>query len=113
MLFMDNRNPSGAIRLKCLNCCLDSSHEVKLCSCENICVLHPFRTGKAIKGASKLKAIRQYCLGCGEGTHKAVQKCQFTDCPLYPYRFGKNPNRKRNLTDEERKNIAERLQKKS
>lgn len=33
-----------AIRLKCLDCCCGSSHEVKLCPCTK-CPLYPFREG--------------------------------------------------------------------
>lgn len=38
-------NPMKAIRLKCLDCCCDSSNEVKLCTSVN-CSLYPFRLGK-------------------------------------------------------------------
>ena len=38
-------NPMKAIRLKCLDCCGDSSNEVKECPCVK-CALHPFRLGK-------------------------------------------------------------------
>ena len=34
------------IRLKCLDCCNGSSNEVKLCTCDKTCFLHPFRCGK-------------------------------------------------------------------
>lgn len=34
------------------------------------------------------------------------------DCPLYPYRMGKSPNRKpRILTDEEREQLRQRMAK--
>jgi len=98
-----------AIRTKCLDCCLGSKNEVKLCASERICALHPLRLGKPVEGMSRLKVIREYCLGCGEGTSKAVNECEFTDCPLYAYRLGKNPNRKLKLTDEQRKDRANRL----
>lgn len=38
-------SPIKAIRAKCLDCCCDSSNEVKLCPAEG-CPLHPFRFGK-------------------------------------------------------------------
>lgn len=42
---MDERISRGkAIRLKCLDCCCGSAHEVKLCTVEK-CPLHPFRFG--------------------------------------------------------------------
>ena len=37
--------PLKAIRLKCLDCCRGSAHEVKMCPVEN-CPLHRFRLGK-------------------------------------------------------------------
>ena len=56
-----------------------------------------------------MKAIRANCLDCN-GTSNEVRLCPCTDCPLWPFRLGKNPNIKpRNLTDEQRKAAAERL----
>ena len=37
--------PLKAIRLKCLDCCCGSAHEVKMCPVKN-CPLHLFRLGK-------------------------------------------------------------------
>ena len=56
-----------------------------------------------------MKAIRAKCLECN-GTANEVKLCPCTDCALWPFRLGKNPNIKpRNLTDEQRKAAAERL----
>ncbi len=44
-----------------------------------------------------LKAIRDKCLDCCCGSQGEVAKCTATDCPLWPYRMGKNtlrPKRK-------------------
>jgi len=42
-----------------------------------------------------LKAIRKKCLKwCSNNSYKEVECCPIKDCPLYPYRFGKNPARK-------------------
>ena len=38
-----------------------------------------------------IKAIRAKCLDCCCGQSNEVKLCPCTDCPLYPYRFGKNP----------------------
>jgi hypothetical protein len=38
-------SPLKAIRLKCLDCCCGSAHEVKLCTAEK-CPLYLFRLGK-------------------------------------------------------------------
>jgi hypothetical protein len=40
-----------------------------------------------------LKAIRQKCLDCMCNQRKEVELCPDEECPLYPYRLGKNPNR--------------------
>lgn len=40
-----------------------------------------------------LKAIRKKCLECCCGQYKEVRLCPAKDCSLYPFRFGKNPNR--------------------
>lgn len=37
--------PLKAIRLKCLDCCCGSAHEVRQCTAER-CSLYPFRLGK-------------------------------------------------------------------
>lgn len=40
-----------------------------------------------------LKAIRAKCLDCCCGNSAEVNRCPCTDCSLYVFRFGKNPNR--------------------
>lgn len=61
-----------------------------------------------------LKAIRLKCLDCCCGSSYEVEQCPCEDCTLYPFRFGKNPFRKkRELTEEQRKELAERLAKNS
>lgn len=41
-----------------------------------------------------------------------VAKCTCERCPIYPFRFGKNPFRAaRTMSDEQKANAAERLQK--
>lgn len=40
-----------------------------------------------------LRAIRVWCLDCSHWQPKEIRQCPSTKCPLYPYRFGKNPNR--------------------
>ena len=41
-----------------------------------------------------VKAIRAKCLECSNHHLKDIRGCLVTDCPLFPYRLGKNPNRK-------------------
>lgn len=62
------------------------------------------------KVLTPLRAIRQKCLDCSGGSVTEVDRCVIKDCPLYPYRKGKNPNRTpRVLTDEQRDMLRERL----
>lgn len=49
-----------------------------------------------------LAAIRAKCLDCCCDSPHEVKYCPAKDCRLYPFRFGKNPFVKRNLTEEER-----------
>ena len=57
-----------------------------------------------------LRAIRAKCIDCSAGSIKEVRECVMLDCPLYPYRLGKSPNRKpRILTDEEREALRQRM----
>jgi hypothetical protein len=43
---------------------------------------------------SPVKAIKKHCLDCSGNSKKEVRECIIQDCPLYPFRLGKNPNRK-------------------
>ena len=59
-----------------------------------------------------VKAIRAFCLECVGGSPYEVDKCPCSDCQLFPFRHGKNPFRtKRELTDEQKAVMAERLAK--
>jgi hypothetical protein len=69
-----------------------------------------------MKEITPMKAIRQKCLDCSCGSSEEVKKCFAKKCPLYQFRFGykldENGNkRKRDFTDEQRQEIAERLKK--
>lgn len=57
-----------------------------------------------------VKAIREKCLDCCCNNANEVSVCPAEDCPLYQFRFGKNPYRKkREYTEEQREEMAERL----
>lgn len=68
-------------------------------------------------GLTPIKAIRAYCLDCSCGSPSEVKGCprdgkRSALCPLYKYRTGHNPNiTRRELTEEQRQEIAERLRK--
>lgn len=64
------------------------------------------------KTMTPMKAIRAKCLDCCGGQYSEVKLCPATNCPLYDFRLGKNPNRKpRNLTEEQREALRERARK--
>ncbi len=44
--------------------------------------------------STPIKSIREKCLNCSAYQPKEVRLCPDTECPLFPYRLGKNPNRK-------------------
>lgn len=56
-----------------------------------------------------LKAIKENCINCSGDDHPT--RCTATSCPLYPFRLGKNPWTKRELTDEQREALRERFTK--
>lgn len=57
-----------------------------------------------------VKVIREKCLDCSNGSSNEVKLCPVKNCPLWEWRFGKNPYRKpRQLSDEQRAAIRERL----
>jgi hypothetical protein len=58
-----------------------------------------------------IKAIKAKCLDCCCGDKGEVKDCAVKDCPLWAYRLGKNPNRKRTLTDEQKEAAKIRLAK--
>lgn len=55
-----------------------------------------------------LRAIRLYCLDCCEGNRDEVGHCGAVSCPLFNFRTGKNPFRKK-MTEEQRIKNIERL----
>lgn len=59
-----------------------------------------------------LKAIRAKCLECCCDQVVEVRLCDMTDCPLWPFRMGRNPYRKkRTLTDEQKARLIGQLNK--
>ena len=59
---------------------------------------------------SPLKAIREKCLDCSNGSYKEVELCPIDYCPIYPFRFGKNPNMRRELTEDQLVELRNRAQ---
>ena len=56
-----------------------------------------------------VKVIRKYCLYCGNGQSNEVRDCEIIKCPLHEWRFGKNPFRHMNLSEEEKAIRGRRL----
>ena len=56
-----------------------------------------------------LRAIRLKCYDCSSYQSNEVRDCPVTTCPLYPFRLGKNPFRKKELTEEKRNELRERF----
>ena len=40
-----------------------------------------------------IKAIRKKCLDCTAGSRKEIRLCPAGECALYPYRFGRRPDK--------------------
>lgn len=47
-----------------------------------------------MKVLTPLKAIRSQCFECSGGSTLEIRNCAISDCPLFEFRFGKNPHRK-------------------
>ena len=47
-----------------------------------------------MKRLTPIKAIRAKCLDCSGFQPSEVRNCYITECPIFPYRMGKNPNRR-------------------
>ena len=61
---------------------------------------------------SPLKAIRAKCMDCSGNLREEIRNCPVKACDLWPYRFGKNPYRKkREISPEQRAQMAARLAK--
>lgn len=60
---------------------------------------------------SPLKQIRLYCLQCVCGSSDEVKRCSIKDCPLWSFRFGKNPFRtKRTVSEEQKEAFRSRME---
>jgi len=112
--------PLAATHQHCLWCCNGSALELRLCPAKS-CPLWEYRHGRkptaamlaeqggymmypledglsAVEfyknGGTALKAIKRYCLDCSGGSKSELRNCKWVTCPLHPFRFGTNPNRK-------------------
>lgn len=60
---------------------------------------------------SPLERIKLHCYYCSVFQLSEVKNCNNKHCALYEFRNGKNPFRKKELTDEQRQKLAERMRK--
>jgi len=65
-----------------------------------------------MKVKSPLKAIRNMCMQCNGGPENnswasETKNCVATTCAIYEFRSGHNPYLKRELSDEQRKELAD------
>ena len=75
-------------------------------------VKHTFlgKNGHETKMLNPLMACRQKCLECSAWQIVEVTECPAKDCALFPFRFGKDPGRKKRvLSEEELETLRERL----
>ena len=93
--------------MKTCACCGAVIPEGKEC-CPN-CLIY---VGDDVQKQSPLKAIKQYCYECSGENRAEVKRCSSPDCPLKPFRTGRNPfTKKREMTPEEKEQAIERLRK--
>lgn len=106
--------PRKAVKEFCLQCCNGSWNEVDLC-CSKSCVLWQHRKGKSVDNCGNAlkynaKLIKEYCLSCAENYAEIVE-CKCVNCAFWPFRLGQSPWRSRVMSEERKKEAAERLKK--
>jgi len=87
--------PKEAVLRFCRDC-VGNSQDIKNCQGNHLlsdkkkCPFFKYRLGK---GRPPLKAIREQCLFCMNGSYQLVKDCVSTNCAIHFYRHGNNPNR--------------------
>jgi len=92
--------PRQAIHCFCVEC-QGSAVEANRCH-TTLCEVWPHRKSKRDPGAphTPCKSIRLRCLDCVDQHPGSVRVCEITNCPLWPFRMGRNPNIRRRKTGE-------------
>ena len=70
---------------------------------------------RSVKNKPPLKAIREMCIQCMGATQnysKLIKECASSNCAIFIYRFGKNPYHSKNISHEQRKELAGRFKSK-
>jgi len=71
-----------AVKKYCKHDCMnDQRGEVEKCPSTD-CPLYRFRLGEKMEHVNTLKYIHKRCEGCSENP----EKCDFTNCSLYPFK---------------------------
>ena len=104
--------PLYAVRQFCIQCVGNAKSQIKKCGGDrpimggeySCCPLYKHRMGKK---RVTVATIRKHCMICTNGSYDAIRECPSTECPLYPFRMGHNPNYK-----ESTKKIKSKLAKK-
>jgi len=55
-----------------------------------------------------LRVIRTNCVACVGGSEAEVRRCRLLHCPFWPYRMGRNPFHRQELTGAERRERSAR-----
>ena len=68
---------------------------------------------KPKKHQNPVKAIRELCIECmggrdNESYTKLIADCPSSNCPVFSFRFGKNPYHKQNLSPQQRNVLSQR-----
>jgi hypothetical protein len=63
-----------------------------------------------------VKAMREKCIECmggkdSEDYRRRIKECASAECPIFAFRFGKDPYRHPNLSNDQRKRMAGRMRK--
>lgn len=100
---LDELSPSKAVHWFCKKCTFDPSLSIKNCGGEGgdgfkKCQFYDYRMGSLNGSTEKelLRKISKYCQEeCCDGKKMMEMMCQGRHCPLYFYRYGKNPKRQK------------------
>ncbi len=97
---MNKLTPLKSVRQFCgTDCMAGNANEVRLCTADDdipigACPLFDLRMGTNPKKLHIPRQIRKKCLDCSSYNEKDVRECQFNECLLYPFRMGKNINKR-------------------
>ena len=56
-----------------------------------------------------VKAIHAFCVDCMGGHESYIKTCTTETCPLHPFRMGKNPYLKREMSQEQIEEFRQRM----